>query len=132
VLLRAAQPVGGIELMVEARSHGQREVRERDLCRGPGRLSQAFGITGADNGLDLTAQRSELWLVDDGAGPGGLVEATPRVGLSASQAPDLLLRFLVKGSAWASRGPRPVTPAGPAPAARGATTRPTASPGSTV
>jgi DNA-3-methyladenine glycosylase len=120
VLLRAAQPVGGMEMMVEARSHGQREVRERDLCRGPGRLSQAFGITGADNGLDLTAKRSELWLADDGAGPGGPVDATPRVGLSASQAPDLPLRFLVQGSPWASPGPRPQVPTAPAPArARG-------------
>ena len=110
VLLRAAQPVDGIDLMVQARSQGQREVRERDLCRGPGRLAQAFGISGANNGLDLTAKRSELWLADDGAGPGGLVEATPRVGLSASQAPDLPLRFLVQGSVWASAGPRPVVP----------------------
>jgi DNA-3-methyladenine glycosylase len=106
VLLRAAQPLERIELMVQARSHGQRELRERDLCRGPGRLSEAFGITGALNGLDLTAKRSEVWLSDDGAGPGGVVEATPRVGLSASQAPDLPLRFVVQGSVWASPGPR--------------------------
>ena len=83
--------------MEQARSHGQRELRERDLCRGPGRLTEAFGITGDLNGLDLTAKRSEVWLSDDGAGPGGLVEATPRVGLSASQAPDLPLRFVVAG-----------------------------------
>jgi len=110
VLLRAAQPVGGIAAMEQARFHGQRVVRERDLCRGPGRLTEAFGITGAHNGLDLTAKRSELWLSDDGAGPGGLIETTPRVGLSASQAPDLPLRFLVQGSTWASAGPRPVVP----------------------
>jgi hypothetical protein len=73
-------------------------------------LTEAFGITGDLNGLDLTAKRSELWLSDDGAGPGGLVEATPRVGLSASQAPDLPLRFVVQGSIWASPGPRPVAP----------------------
>jgi DNA-3-methyladenine glycosylase len=73
VLLRAAQPVEGIAAMEQARSHGQRELRERDLCRGPGRLAEAFGITGALNGLDLTAKRSELWLSDDGTGPGGLV-----------------------------------------------------------
>ena len=64
VLLRAAQPVGGITAMEQARSHGQRELRERDLCRGPGRLAEAFGITGAMNGLDLTGKRSELWLSD--------------------------------------------------------------------
>jgi len=110
VLLRAARPVNGIAVMEQARSHGQRELRERDLCRGPGRLTEAFGITGADNGMDLTATRSELWLSDDGAGPGGLVAATVRVGLSASRAPDLPWRFVVQGSPWASPGPRPVVP----------------------
>jgi DNA-3-methyladenine glycosylase len=129
VLLRAAQPIGGIGLMEQARSRGQREVRERDLCRGPGRLAQAFGLTGADNGLDLTAKRSELWLSDDGTGPGGEIEATPRVGLSASQAPDLALRFLVKGSAWASRGRGPVVPTSSVSTVPGAAIGPTAGPG---
>jgi hypothetical protein len=82
-------------------------------------LSQAFGITGANNGLDLTAKRSELWFADDGAGPGGLVEATPRVGLSASQAPDLPLRFVVQGSVWASPGPRAAAPNAHVPTAPG-------------
>ena len=124
VLLRAAQPVNGIAAMEKARSHGQRVLRERDLCRGPGRLTEAFGITGDLNGLDLTAKPSELWLSDDGAGPGGLVEATPRVGLSATQAPDLPLRFVVQGSVWASPGPRPVAPAR-LPTAPGEATAPT-------
>lgn len=119
VLLRAAQPVEGIAAMEQARSHGQRELRERDLCRGPGRLAEAFGITGALNGLDLTAKRSELWLSDDGTGPGGLVEATPRVGLSASQAPELPLRFVVQGSVWASPGPRAAAPTAHVPTAPG-------------
>jgi DNA-3-methyladenine glycosylase len=119
VLLRAAQPVGGIAAMEQARSHGQRELRERDLCRGPGRLAEAFGITGALNGMDLTAKGSELWLSDDGAGAGGVVEATPRVGLSASRAPELPLRFVVQASAWASPGPRPVVPTPRVPTAPG-------------
>jgi len=106
VLLRAAQPVEGMEAMRRARSHGQRDLRERDLCRGPGRLAEAFGITGANNGLDLTTGRAELWLSDDGAGNGGLVVATRRIGLSPSRAPDLPWRFVLQGSPWASTGPR--------------------------
>ena len=66
VLLRAAQPVGGLPAMRQARWHDQRLRRDRDLCRGPGRLCQAFGITGEDNGRDLTAPGAELWLADDG------------------------------------------------------------------
>jgi DNA-3-methyladenine glycosylase len=125
VLLRAAQPLVGIAAMEQARSHGRRVVRERDLCRGPGRLTEAFGITGADNGLDLTAKGSGLWLSDDGAGPGGLIATTPRVGLSASKAPDLPLRFLVEGSPWASAGPRPVVPTAPVASAQGVANGPT-------
>ena len=102
VLLRAAQPVAAVPAMRQARWHGQRQLRERDLCRGPGRLCEAFGITGADNGLDLTAPTGGLWLADDGAGPGGEVVVTPRVGLSRGA--DLLWRYVVAGSPWASVG----------------------------
>jgi DNA-3-methyladenine glycosylase len=105
VLLRAAEPLEGVGAMTEARSKGQRELRERDLCRGPGRLAEAFGIGGADNGLDLTAKGAKIWLSDDGAGADGAVVATARVGLSPSQAPDLPWRFIVQGSRWVSSGP---------------------------
>jgi DNA-3-methyladenine glycosylase len=100
VLLRAAQPVGGVPAMMQARWRGQRQMRERDLCRGPGRLCEAFGTTGADNGLDLTTPASGLWLADDGVGAGGEVVATPRVGLTKGA--DLLWRYVVAGSRWAS------------------------------
>ena len=72
VLLRAAQPLDGVPAMRRARWHGQRDLRERDLCRGPGRLCEAFGITGADNGLDLTARRRAGacgWPTTAAAGP---------------------------------------------------------------
>jgi DNA-3-methyladenine glycosylase len=108
VLLRAAQPIGAVPAMRQARWHGQRQLRDRDLCRGPGRLCEAFGITGADNGLDLTAPTGGLWLVDDGAGAGGEIVATPRVGLSRGA--DPLWRYVVAGSPWASAGP--TSPAG--------------------
>ena len=105
VLLRAAQPVLGAAVMAQARSHDQRAARERDLCRGPACLTEAFGITGDDNGLDLAATPpAGLWLADDGAGPGGPVVATLRVGLSRGS--DLPWRFVVQGSPWASPGPR--------------------------
>ena len=117
VLLRAAEPLGGVGAMRLARSHGQNALRDLDLCRGPARLAEAFGITGEMNGIDLVASagtgagngpgarhgRSLLWLADDGAGAGGPVVATPRVGLSASRAPELPWRYVVAGSPWASR-----------------------------
>jgi DNA-3-methyladenine glycosylase len=114
VLLRAAQPLEGVDVMRKARWHGQRDLRERDLCRGPGRLCEAFGITGADNGLDLTASGGLLGLADDGAGSGGQVVATLRVGLTRGVSSPW--RFIVKGSPWVSAGPRAVV-ADPTPGA---------------
>ena len=111
VLLRAAQPLGGIAAMRRARWHGQRDLRERDLCRGPGRLCEAFGITGVDNGLDLVEASAGLYLADDGAGAGGKVLATLRVGLTRGT--DAPWRFIVEGSPWVSPGPRETARPGP-------------------
>jgi len=107
VLLRAAQPLEGLELMREARAAGRpgrapaRPLPERDLCRGPGRLCQAFGITGALNGSLLVPGRKWVWMADDGLGAGIEVTATPRVGLS--RAAEVDWRYVVSGSRWASR-----------------------------
>ena len=54
VLIRALEPVEGIELMRARR--GPRP--ERDLCSGPGKLTQALGIELDHNGSDLRAARS--------------------------------------------------------------------------
>jgi DNA-3-methyladenine glycosylase len=109
VLLRAAQPLGRVDLMRQARSHGQKSLRDRDLCRGPARLAEAFGITGSLNGTDLVAADSGgrvLWLAGDGSEPAGRVLTTPRVGLSATRAPGVPWRYVLAGSPWAS-GPVP-------------------------
>ena len=57
VLLRAAEPLEGIELM-RTRRPG---VRDRDLCRGPGRLAAAFGIDRRLDGEDLV-RGTTVWL----------------------------------------------------------------------
>jgi DNA-3-methyladenine glycosylase len=105
VLLRAAEPTGAVEIMRQARTHGQRSLSDRDLCRGPGRLTEAFGITGELNGLDLVqgpSGGSPFWFADDGAGPGRPVVATRRIGLSAAHGADLPYRFVALDSPWAS------------------------------
>jgi DNA-3-methyladenine glycosylase len=95
VLLRAVEPLEGVPLM--RRRRGIRE--ERLLCSGPGRLTQALGITRA---LDQRGMHSSSALVlrreplTDAE-----IEVTPRIGIT--KAPDWPLRFLVRGSRWASR-----------------------------
>ena len=54
VLIRALQPLDGIDLMRKRRSVKGRAVDEHELCRGPGNLTRALGIGQKENRLDLT------------------------------------------------------------------------------
>jgi DNA-3-methyladenine glycosylase len=80
VLLRALEPVSGLERMREMR--GPKIRRDRDLCNGPAKLCEALSITGIDNGSDLVAGEAGLWLADDGVAPPARPERGPRVGIS--------------------------------------------------
>jgi len=59
VLIRALEPIEGIDLMMRRRRDGRPDV-ESNLCRGPGNLTQALGITLAENRLDLTSSRLSI------------------------------------------------------------------------
>jgi DNA-3-methyladenine glycosylase len=88
VLIRAIQPVAGLETMLRLRG----KATPVGLTGGPGRLCQALEITRADNGIDVTLPDSPIRIL-----PGKPVDgilATPRVGIS--KATDKLLRFLVR------------------------------------
>jgi DNA-3-methyladenine glycosylase len=96
VLLRALEPTAGVEAMRERRARDD----ERLLASGPGRLTQALGITGAHDGADLLEPPFAL------APPGDpvTVVTSPRVGIS--RATDLPWRYSLAGSSFVSR-PRP-------------------------
>jgi DNA-3-methyladenine glycosylase len=106
VLLRALAPVSGIAAMRAGRGVA---VPERDLCRGPARLTQAMGMTGADDGADL-CRRGRIAVVDDGVAPPEAPASGPRVGISV--AGEVPWRFWVPGDRHVSpfrgggRGPR--------------------------
>jgi DNA-3-methyladenine glycosylase len=98
VLLRALEPIEGTPAM--RRRRGVRE--ERLLCSGPGRLTQALGITGV---LDQRAMvDAPAYVVAAPSLDGVEVLATPRIGIS--RAIDWPLRFVVRGSPWLSKGVR--------------------------
>jgi DNA-3-methyladenine glycosylase len=69
VLIRALAPLDGIPLMLKRRVNGKL-IHEAELCRGPGNLTKALGITLKENRLDLTSSR--LWIEDRGLEPGRL------------------------------------------------------------
>jgi DNA-3-methyladenine glycosylase len=60
VLIRALEPVDGIRLMEKRRAPDGRHIQSADLCRGPGNLTRALGITLAANLLDLTGDRLRI------------------------------------------------------------------------
>jgi DNA-3-methyladenine glycosylase len=90
VLLRAALPLRGLELMRERRPKAR---RDRDLCAGPGMLGQAFGVDRELDGSSLV--RGALRIVDDGTPPPARPTRTLRIGLAAGKGDDLPYRFLV-------------------------------------
>ncbi len=98
VLIRALAPLDGIPLMMRRGhppglgAHGRlrqgfgaqgrengKPIREAELCRGPGNLTKALGISLKENRLDLTASR--LWIEDRGLDAGSLNWGT-RIGIN--------------------------------------------------
>jgi DNA-3-methyladenine glycosylase len=93
VLLRALEPTHGLDLM-----RARRGVQDpRLLCSGPGRLTEALGITADHYGADLSAQPFELLPPETEP----TVEATPRIGIT--KAVDQPWRYVEAGSLWLSR-----------------------------
>ena len=104
VLFRALEPVCGIPAMARARglevSPSSPISQLRMLSSGPGRMSEALGITREhDNNKDLASRRSDLWLADDGFRPAAIV-ATPRIGIT--KAVERPLRFAIARNAYVS------------------------------
>ncbi|UCG95784.1 MAG: DNA-3-methyladenine glycosylase [archaeon] len=89
VLIRALEPVEGKDVMRKNRNND-------NLTAGPGRLTQALGITKKQNGIDLTG--NELYIIT-GEKPGKIVTTT-RIGLSRGG--DLKLRFYIRGNKFVS------------------------------
>src|SRR5581483_6619109 len=109
VLIRALDPIDGIAVMRRRRARdakGRRGVsanalKTHDLCRGPGNLTMAMGITLQENRLDLLGDR--LFIEDRGlrAGP---IAWSPRIGIRVGT--EHLWRAFVAGHPAVSAGKR--------------------------
>jgi len=93
VLIRALEPIAGLELMRAARPKTR---RDKELCSGPARLTQALGITGEQNGIDLVRARDGYTVLDDGMPPPENVPGSARIGIR--EGTDLLWRWYVAGN----------------------------------
>jgi len=96
VLIRALEPLEGLEWM--SRRRGGREGRE--LCSGPGKLTQALGIGRADHAGRFLERRGRGLL----AGAPVEIVADGRIGISRGR--ELAWRFTERGSRFVSRPPR--------------------------
>ncbi len=92
VLIRALQPVAGIELM-QKRRPAARKIH--DLASGPGKLTLAMGITRAHNGADLT--RGPLVVRMPRRETDFEIAVTPRIGIT--KCADWPLRFVAEENA---------------------------------
>lgn len=90
VLIRALEPVEGIDIMKERRKCQP----VKNLTTGPGKLTQALGITIEHNTLDLT--QDLIWIEPYTTGD---VQGSSRIGVSDGQA----LRYFIKGNPFVSR-----------------------------
>uniref|UniRef100_A0A8C6WBG4 DNA-3-methyladenine glycosylase n=1 Tax=Nannospalax galili TaxID=1026970 RepID=A0A8C6WBG4_NANGA len=111
VLLRALEPMEGLETMRQLRSTLRkssvgRALKDRELCNGPSKLCQALAIDKSFDQRDLT-QDEAVWLEcgsHTGLGPSELAVVTAaRVGIGyAGEWTQKPLRFYIQGSPWVS------------------------------
>jgi DNA-3-methyladenine glycosylase len=99
VLLRAAAPLTGLDEMYARRSSIAK--RDRDLCSGPAKLCQSFGLDRAHNGADLVTGDRGVMIIDDGVPPPRRPGNSVRIGLNAGA--EHLWRWYVEGDPNVSR-----------------------------
>lgn len=97
VLLRAVEPVDGVELMKERRKSNVL----RNLASGPGKLCQAFAVDRSLNGFDLCGN---IIFIEDRGEPAPKFRATARIGVDyAGEWSNKPYRFLIRGSEFVSK-----------------------------
>lgn len=109
ILIRALEPVEGVSVMRRRRARARGSsigLSDQALCRGPGNLTVAMGITLARNRTDLV--RGRLRIVE-AAPPAGPLAWTPRIGIRVGTAARW--RCVVAGHPGVS-GPRALSGAG--------------------
>jgi DNA-3-methyladenine glycosylase len=98
VLIRALEPLTGLESMRARRPGARRDV---DLTNGPGKLCQSLGVNRAHDGVDVCSLSSAVSIVDDGVGEPLDPAVSGRIGIRAGT--DLHWRWWVPGHPFVSR-----------------------------
>ncbi|MBI5836388.1 MAG: DNA-3-methyladenine glycosylase [Candidatus Eisenbacteria bacterium] len=107
VLLRAVEPLAGVERMCERRGiqrSGEGAAPDPRIASGPARLAQAFGLTREHSRLDLTRDDGALRIERAGPRRRERVGVSGRIGISVAR--ETQWRFFIEGNVHVSRGPR--------------------------
>jgi DNA-3-methyladenine glycosylase len=98
VLLRAMEPLEGIETMMRNR-FGESKKDFRNLTNGPAKICRAFGIDSKDNGVDLLGD--DIYILDGETVSEDSIHVSRRIGIKKST--DLPWRFYIKENPFASK-----------------------------
>ena len=107
VLIRAVEPLTGIEIMTKNRRSSTKSLNLKslnheiliNLTNGPAKFCQAFGIARQENGLDLV--ESEISITKGKPIPSNLIKRSTRIGIR--QGVEKKWRFCIKGNPWVSK-----------------------------
>jgi DNA-3-methyladenine glycosylase len=99
VLIRAIEPIAGLDRMAANRGMPRQSTPPRLLAGGPARLCQALQIGPGENGISL--QGPEVFIVGGSPLPRNLIARSPRIGISAGR--EKLWRLYIRGSPFLSR-----------------------------
>ena len=107
VLIRALEPVEGLELMAKRRKIDISDAKRsklKNLTNGPSKLCQAMNINTSLNGIDLCGD--EIFITNQtGLMSNEEIVAAPRINIDyAEEYRDKLWRFLINGNAFVSKG----------------------------
>jgi DNA-3-methyladenine glycosylase len=99
VLIRALEPLEGVDVMMERRGA---TVPKNHLTSGPGKLTKSMGIDRTWNGMILVG--SDIWIEENGSTGSKKIDVTKRIGVEyAGEDAELLWRFSLKGNPWVSK-----------------------------
>jgi len=102
VLIRAVEPLAGIEVMTKNRFSNLKSYNHQsliNLTNGPAKFCESFGISRKENGLDLLD--SEIIIIEGETIPSKMVKRSSRIGIQ--QGLEKKWRFFVKDNTWVSK-----------------------------
>ena len=101
VLIRAIEPIEGISMLAKNRFNKENISPKElfNLCSGPAKICQAFGINREQNGINLCGD--EIYILDAPEIPASKIVSTTRIGIKKSI--DLLWRYYIKDNPFVSK-----------------------------